>query len=285
MKKPLPIGISDYKTLIEDDYYYVDKTLFIKELLQVGGGVALICRPRRFGKTLNLSMLYYFFEKTAISNEHLFVDKAIWQDEKSRSLQGQFPVIFITFKDVKETTWEAAKKKIIELIAKEYKRHQEFIESHLALINRNDVEIFNSIVMGDGKDVHVSSSLHFLSSLLEQIANKRVILLLDEYDAPMHAAYVNGYYDQMIAFMQPFLSAGLKDNKHLSRAVLTGILRTAKEGVFSGLNNLNVCTLLHDSFADKFGFVSQEVDTLLLNQGIIHEAQVIKDWYNGYHAG
>ncbi len=285
MKKPLPIGISDYKTLIEDDYYYVDKTLFIKELLHVGGGVALICRPRRFGKTLNLSMLYYFFEKTEISNDYLFTDKAIWLDEKCRSLQGQFPVVFITFKDVKEKTWLAARKKIIEIMAKEYKRHRSFVNENAALINSHDLEIYNSIVTEKGEDVHLSSSLHFLTMILEQITKKRVILLLDEYDAPIHAAYSNGYYDEMISFMQSFLSAGLKDNRYLSRAVLTGILRTAKEGIFSGLNNLNVCTLLHDSFADKFGFVESEVDELLLNQNIAYESQVIKDWYNGYHAG
>src|SRR4030095_5820877 len=285
MKKPLPIGISDYKTVIEDGYFYIDKTLFIKELLQVGGGVALICRPRRFGKTLNLSMLYYFFEKTIISNDYLFTDKAIWQDEKCRGLQGQFPVIFLTFKDVKEKTWEAARNKIIEIIAKEYRRHRSFVNEKAALVDSHDLEIYNSIVTEKGEDVHLRSSLHFLTMVLGQITKKRVILLLDEYDAPIHAAYSNGYYNDMIAFMQSFLSAGLKDNTYLSRAVLTGILRTAKEGIFSGLNNLNVCTLLHDSFADKFGFVEHEVDDLLLNQDITYEAQAIKDWYNGYHVG
>jgi Predicted AAA-ATPase/PD-(D/E)XK nuclease superfamily len=230
-------------------------------------------------------MLYYFFENTAISNDYLFTDKAIWENEKCRALQGQFPVIFLTFKDVKETSWEMAKKRIKELIAEEYERHKNTVQKHTHIISINELRIFEAIINEQEEDVHLSNSLYFLSKLLEKIANKRVILLIDEYDAPIHAAYQNGYYDQMVEFMQPFLSAGLKDNKHLSRAVLTGILRTAKEGIFSGLNNLNVCTLLHDSFADKFGFLEKEVDDLLLNQDIAYEGKNIKNWYNGYHVG
>ncbi len=281
----LPIGISDYKHLIESDYYYVDKTLLVREIIDVGGAVALICRPRRFGKTLNLSMLHYFFEKTESSNAYLFTDKAIWRDSECRALQGQYPVIFLTFKDVKEKTWEIAYEKLVLIIAKEYKRHQSLIELHAQSINSNDLELYHNIAAQKARFVDVSQSLQFLSMLLQTITKKRVIILLDEYDTPIHAAYSNNYYGDMVDFLRGFLSAGLKDNACLERAVLTGILRTAKEGVFSGLNNLNVCTVLHNSFADKFGFVSHEVDALFKDQDIVITSETIKNWYNGYHVG
>lgn len=281
----LPIGISDYKTLIEEGYYYVDKTLLVKDIVEFGGGATLICRPRRFGKTLNLSMLRYFFEKTDTNYLHLFTDKAIWAEEKYREFHGKFPVVFLTFKDIKETTWLAAREKIVAYIAKEYKRHRPFINANVDCIDRDDFVIFQNIAEGTASDSDLGNGLYFLSMLLYNITKQRVVILLDEYDAPIHAAYHHHYYDEMINFMRGFLSAGLKDNANLSRAVLTGILRTARESIFSGLNNLNVCTMLQNLFADKFGFLSEEVDALLKNQNMSISSDSIKEWYNGYHAG
>ncbi len=293
MKKQLHTGVSDYKKLIEGGYYYVDKTLLIKELLTVGGEVTLICRPRRFGKTLNLSMLHHFFEKplqhdgqqTDTGTSHLFTDTAIWQEPQYRVLQGQSPVIFLTLKEIKEGSWEAAREKLAFVIAEEYKRHRYFIETNASLLDSIDVEIFNRLARQQGSDVEMSQSIKFLTKLLHAVTNKLVIVLLDEYDTPIHAAYTEGYYDTMVNFMRGLLTAAFKDNKHLGRAVLTGILRTAKEGIFSGLNNLSVCTLPSDYFADKFGFVAKEVDELIKNQEIAISPDAVKQWYNGYRTG
>ncbi len=293
MKKQLFTGVSDYKALIEGNYYYVDKTLLIKELLTVGGQATLICRPRRFGKTLNLSMLRHFFEKpiqnydqqTVVDTSYLFMNTAIWQEPQYRVLQGQSPVIFLTFKEVKESSWEAAREKLAFLIAGEYKRYGRLIEANAYLLDPADFEIFNRLREERGSETHVSQSIKFLTQLLHAITKQPVIVLLDEYDSPIHAACTEGYYDKMVNFMRGLFTAGFKDNEHLGRAVLTGILRTAKEGIFSGLNNLSVCTLPSDYFADKFGFVSQEVDALIKNQEIAISPEDIKNWYNGYRTG
>jgi hypothetical protein len=280
--KKLPIGISDYKNLIENNCYYVDKTLLIKELLATAKAVTLIPRPRRFGKTLNLSMLRYFFEKTEVSNSHLFTDKTIWQNEECREEQGQYPVIFLTFKDIKEPTWAGAYAKLQAVIAKEYTRHQYLLE--LSLTNYEKA-IFNALLSAQATPEQYHNSLYFLTDLLYRYHNKYSIVLVDEYDAPIHAAYQYNYYSESIHFIRSLLSAVFKDNRYLKRGVLTGILRTAKEGIFSGLNNLSVCTLLSEHFADKFGFTAPEVDQLLTDQAIAYKAEVIKAWYNGYRVG
>lgn len=275
-------GISDYKEIIEKNYCYVDKTLLIEELLSTGDKVTLLCRPRRFGKTLNLSMLHYFFEKTPHSHAYLFTDKLIWRNERMRAQQGNYPVIFLTFKDVKEQDFQGAYKSIVNLIIDEFKRH----EITLSRILDPDEHVkYRKIIEGSADRIDYSASLLFLSRLLNKAYAHNVMVLIDEYDAPIHAAYTHGYYQEMVDFIRILLSKVLKDNSYLERGVLTGILRTAKEGIFSGLNNLTVCTLLNDEYADKFGFTESEVSALVHEQNIPVPTQEITSWYNGYHAG
>lgn len=277
----LPIGISDFKEIIEDGYQYVDKTLLIDELKRTNGKVVLIPRPRRFGKTLNLSMLRYFFERSETSNAHIFFKTKIWSHEGYRKLQGKFPVIFITFKNIKARNWKDACKRIKSVIAAEFDRHSYLLKDNLSDFERSQ---YTAILSRPDK-CDFADSLFLLTRLLRKHYKRKVIVLIDEYDAPIHAAHNKGYYKEMIDFMRSLLTAVLKDNSYLERAVLTGILRAAKEGIFSGLNNLRVCTLLDEKFSDKFGFTVSEVDSLLRATGLIKKATTIKDWYNGYRCG
>lgn len=280
--KPLPIGISDYKKIIENGCYYVDKTLLIQELLATKDEITLLCRPRRFGKTINLSMLQYFFEKTSESHGYLFTDKLIWQDERMREHQGRYPVIFISFKDVKEKTFKSAYNSILNLIVQEYRRHEAFVALHLTAY---EAKKYQDILHKTANDTEYSDTLFFLSELLHRIYGKPVMVFLDEYDAPIHTAYIHGYYREMVDFIKIMLGRVLKDNVHLERGVLTGILRTAKKGIFSGLNNLTVCTFLSNQYTDKFGFTESEVTQLLTDQQVAVPVQDITAWYNGYRAG
>ncbi len=280
--KMLPIGISDYKKLIEGNYYYVDKTLLVKEILETVGEVKLIPRPRRFGKTLNISMLRYFFEHSSENNSHLFTKTAIWQDSCSRNLQGQYPVIFLTFKDVKERTWESTYKKIREVIANEFKRHFAKLETTLSEF---DLKKYTDLSTEAAAEETYSTSLFFLSQLLLNSYGKRVMVLIDEYDAPIHDGYAHDYYHQIVKFLRSLLTSVFKDNPHIERGVLTGILRTSKEGIFSGLNNLQVYQLTDTEFSDKFGFVNQEVKQLLNDYNVLGKSNEIQQWYNGYTFG
>ncbi len=280
--KNLPIGISDFKKLISGDYYYVDKTLLIKEILESAGEVQLLPRPRRFGKTLNLSMLKYFFEKTDTDNSILFTDTAIWQDEKYRKLQGKYPVIFLTFKDVKEESWDIAYSRLIQIIADEFKYHLPILEK---TISANDLSEYNNIITKTAQQGMFHNSLYFLSKLLYEAYNESVIILIDEYDAPVHAGYSFGYYDKSINFLRSLLTSAMKDNKYLKKGILTGILRTAKEGIFSGLNNLKVYSLLNNTFQDKFGFTQQEVIQLFGDYNLSSQLPEAQQWYNGYTFG
>lgn len=280
--KLLPIGRSNFKEIIEENFYYIDKSLLIDEITNTSGKVILITRPRRFGKTLNLSMLKYFYEISESNNQHLFYDTAIWQYERYRELQGIFPLIFITFKDIKSQTWQQAYDDIIVLIIEEFKRHAEFLLSKLSTYDHADYE---SILYRTASEADYSSSLLFLSRLLTTYHGQKVVILIDEYDTLIHAAYANGYYKELVNFMQKVLSKALKDNDFLERGVLTGILRTAKEGIFSGLNHLDVFTILHEKFSDKFGFVAPEVDQMLIDYGIEHDGEAVKSWYNSYTCG
>lgn len=256
----LPIGISDFKEVIEENYLYVDKTLLIDELKRTNGKVVLIPRPRRFGKTLNLSMLRYFFEKSEVSNARLFHKTEIWQNESYHASQGKYPVIFLTFKNVKVRDWPSALEHLKIIIVDEFRRHA-YLANTLDGFTRTD---FEAILSNGASKTLIEQSLFFLTRLLRKHYKKKVIVLIDEYDAPIHTAYNNGYYKEMIDFMRSLLTAVLKDNSYLERAIVTGILRTSKEGIFSGLNNLRVCTLLSDKFSDKFGFTIGEVDKLLV---------------------
>lgn len=283
MKKPLPIGISDFKKLIEGGYAYVDKTLFIQELVETEAEIVLIPRFRRFGKTLNISMLRYFFEKNDHNGELLFKNLAIWKSERCKKLAGTFPVIFLSLKDVKHLSWEEAYKSFRRVIADEFDRHRFLYESEI--LSLKEKELFHKILFEEDDQTLIERSLFYLSSWLHRFHNKRVILLIDEYDTPAHAAYVGGYYEKLISFMRNWLSGGLKDNPSLERGVLTGILRIAKESIFSGLNNIDTFTVLQEGFKDKFGLLESEVAELLNDAGLDHLSPEIQQWYDGYRIG
>ncbi|MEK7727527.1 MAG: AAA family ATPase, partial [candidate division KSB1 bacterium] len=280
----LPVGISDFKTVIEGNYYYADKSLLLKELLDQGAQALLIPRPRRFGKTLNLSMMRYFFEKTEADNSRLFRHLKIWQaGEEYIRQQGKYPVIFLTFKDVKEQSWENARQKILRLIQKEFLRHDRLLTgTHLKTEER---KYFERIINLTAEQSAYEDGLALLSQFLANEHNQKAILLIDEYDTPIQAGYVNGYYAEVIGFMRNFLSAGLKDNSYLEKGVLTGIMRVAKESIFSGLNNLEVFTLLNHDFSDKFGLTEEEVTHLLEAFSLQERRHDVSAWYNGYQFG
>jgi len=283
MHKPLPIGVSDFKEVIEDGYVYVDKTLLIEELEEKKTKVALIPRLRRFGKTLNLSMLRYFFEKGEEDTSYLFKGLKIWKNEKYRALQGQFPVIFITRKDVKHASWQQTFASLQELIGQEFQRHSYLLDG--TILTGTEKEDYLRIMRREDGETLLENSLLLLSKWLCRYHNKRVVLLIDEYDTPVHAAYVGKYYDTLIAFLRNWLSAGLKDNIFLERGVLTGILRIAKESIFSGLNNVSTFTILNETFSDKFGLLESEVKELLEEYGLSEKLIDMRKWYNGYRIG
>lgn len=284
MKKKIPLGISDYKKLIDGDYYYVDKTLLIQELLDLGCEVALLLRPRRFGKTVNISMLRHFFERLAAGdNSYLFSPFQIWQQEKYRQKQGLYPVVYLTLKDVKYDTWTMAYEKMASLVADEYQRH-DYLSTSVALSVYERAEIAE-IMNKNASQVALEGSLLFLTRCLYKHFEQKVVVLIDEYDAPVHSSYSQGYYEEMLAFMRNWLSNGLKDNSNIERGVLTGILRVARESVFSGLNNVIPYTLFDNHFSDKFGLLDSEITLLLAEYGLEEQHEAIRSWYNGYLIG
>lgn len=282
MRRPLPIGTSNFKEIIENNYCYIDKTLLIRDVITYGGKVVLLPRPRRFGKTLNLSMLRYFFEYTEISNDYLFQNLKIWQEEDLCILQGQSPVIFLTFKSIKENTWERAYQSLIAVIQDEFERHAKIL---LPTLSPRDTIIFESILSGTATESTYKRSFLFLSRLLTEYYKQPVVFLLDEYDTPIITAYQNSYYPEMLEFLKSLLSNVLKDNSFLARGIITGIARIAKEGIFSELNNLTVLSILQKPAADKFGFTQEETTQLLEEYGRTDQLDIVKTWYNGYRIG
>ncbi len=282
-QKKLPIGVDDFQELIEGNYYYVDKSLLIKELLDARAKATLLPRPRRFGKTLNLSMLRYFFEKTEVSRRHLFNGLAIEQHPDCMKHQGQYPIIFLTFKDVKEGDWEEIFSAIKDVIAEEFDRHGYLAAS--PAISELQRKKFRLVLDGEGTTTDYKSSLRLLSACLHKHYQKRPIILIDEYDAPIHAGYLNDYYKEVIGFMRGFLGGGLKGNNSAEFSVVTGILRVAKESIFSGINNLRVCTLMSDHFADKFGLTEKEVEQALHDFALKNSVADLRAWYDGYLFG
>jgi len=279
----VPIGIEDFQEIIDKKYAYVDKTLLIKEFWLDGGKVILAPRPRRFGKTLNLSMLKYFFEKTNQNNAKLFENTNIWNDPKFHAIQGQYPVIFLTFKDIKVDSWKLAYEKLAAIISAECKRLlPNFI---IEKIDIDDIAIFNRLKAQQASEQELMNSLLFLSRLLYEQTGKKTIVLIDEYDAPIINAYLHNYYEKIVEFMYNLLSAVLKSNSALEKGFLTGITRIAKEGIFSGLNHLSVYTILNTQYSDKFGFTQKEVDQLLINYDLYDKKNEIKNWYDGYIFG
>ncbi|KKS68185.1 MAG: hypothetical protein UV38_C0002G0054 [candidate division TM6 bacterium GW2011_GWE2_42_60] len=283
-KKYISVGIDDFGKLITGEYYFVDKSLLIKELLDSRAAVTLVPRPRRFGKTLNMSMIQCFFEKTdqTKSRRPLFNGLKIEQYSDCMEHQGKYPVIWLTFKDVKMDTWGPCYEKICKLIGVEFSRHFDNIKSVLSEFELQRVE---AIISGTATQALYEDSLLDLSIYLERAHNAKVIVIIDEYDAPIHAAYLKGYYQEVIGFMRGFLGAGLKGNNALNFSIMTGILRVAKESIFSGINHLEVRTLLQQDYSDKFGFLESEVIAMLDFFGLDNKLDDVRRWYDGYQSG
>lgn len=281
--KSLPIGISDY-VRAQEEYYYVDKTLLIKEFLDQKPLVSLFTRPRRFGKTLNMDMLRVFFEISDKNTSKYFADKKIWQcGEEYRSHQGKYPVIFLTFKDVKFDTWDATIDKIRGLLQEEYGRHQELLNSDK--LSQYEKEYFTKIISATANEVELTSSLERLSKMLASHYDKAPVIIIDEYDTPIQEGYSKDFYDEIIGFMRNFFSGAFKDNKNLSYGFLTGILRIAQESIFSGLNNLTVNSVMDEEYDSFFGFTESEVKAMLSYYGVSDKEEELKDWYDGYLFG
>ena len=280
---PLPVGISDY-VKAQRDYYYVDKTLLIRDILDAKPFVTLFTRPRRFGKTLNMDMLHVFFEKTDEDNSVYFRDKKIWKcGEYYREYQGRYPVIFLTFKDVKYDNWEDARDKIASLLQDEYARHSAILEQDV--LHEYERKYFMKIVDAKASDMELSTALASLSAMLDEVYGIAPVIIIDEYDTPIESGYSNNYYDKVIGFMRPFFSGAFKDNPHLSFGFMTGILRIAQESIFSGLNNLKVNSVLDSDYSEYFGFTKEEAEELLHYYGDESKAGELMEWYDGYLFG
>ena len=280
-KLPLPIGISDYR-LASTEYYYIDKTLMIRDFLDERPMVSLFTRPRRFGKTLNMNMLRTFFEKSQEDTSKYFRDKLIWEcGEWYQSYQGQYPVIFLTFKDVKCETWEETYNMIAKLIRMEFMRHSELLDSNRI----SDKQYIQRVIGEQANENDYMLSLLMLSQLLDEHYGKAPIIIIDEYDTPIQQGHMRGFYDKVILFMRNLFSGGFKDNKHLSYGFLTGILRVAKESIFSGLNNLKINSILDDRYSEYFGFTADEVTAMAKYYGVPEKFDEICTWYDGYRFG
>ena len=279
--KRIGIGVSDFKHLIEEDFYYFDKTKFIDEVIQDGAQVKLFTRPRRFGKTLNMSMLKCFFDiKEGKENRKLFKDLYI---EKAASFkeQGQYPVVFLSLKDLKARTWEIMEKDIKSIISRLFLDHRYLLND----LDKFDTVTFENIIMKNTNIEDLKEALKFLTENLYKKYNKKVVVLVDEYDSPLVSAYINGYYKSAKDFFKTFYSTVLKDNTYLQMGVLTGIIRVIKAGIFSDLNNLKTYTILSDDYTDSYGLTEEEVEKSLKDYGIEAEISNVKDWYDGYKFG
>ena len=284
--KTLPIGQSDYREIITRNQFYVDKTLLLKELLDSGSLVSLIVRPRRFGKTTNLTMIRYFFEKHPdLENcEFLFKDKMIWKEGSEYTEHcGRYPVVYLTLKDIKESNWENCETRIKIVLSEEFKRHKYLLKGDS--ITGQDRVDFENIINRSAELSLYKNALKTLTQVLYNHTKQKVVVLIDEYDTPIHEAYERGYYNNIVDFLRAFLGTGLKDNPCIERSVITGILRISKESIFSDLNNFAVFTTLNDKYSDKFGMTEKEVWDALDYFGLESYKEGVKDWYNGYVFG
>lgn len=280
---PCPVGITSYKE-VSGECYYVDKTLLIKDIIDDHNKVMLFTRPRRFGKTLAMDMLKTFFEKTDEDTSVYFYKRDIWRCEDTyKSYQGVYPVIFLSFKDAHQNTWQEMYESLSLSIRSEFKRHMEILEmNHVSDI---DKAFFGRMLKGDVSKVECEASLGQLSHMLADAYKARAIVIIDEYDTPIQQGYSNGYYDEVIAFTRNLFSTVLKDNNSLEFGILTGILRIAKESLFSGLNNLIVNTILDEKYSEYFGFTAHEVEIMAKYYGQENKLREIEEWYNGYLFG
>ena len=305
--KRIPLGISDFKTVIEEDYLFVDKSEFIKEFWDIDGQTILVPRPRRFGKTLNMSMIKYFFDNNSNDNGYLFKGLNIENHKEIMELQGKYPVIYLTFKDEKHSSFEYLQAGLRNILSKLYQDHKYCLNTDK--IDNIDKEYYNSIINKKADIIDLSNALKKLSQYVHSYFDKKVMILVDEYDVPIQAAYVSNYYNEAIEFMRNFLSGAFKDNSSLQKGMITGILNRInetltpsvvgvsdshkrqafgsllRESIFSGLNNLKVEGILSHKFNDKFGFTESEIEKLALQYDIKEKLINIKDWYNGYFFG
>lgn len=282
-KKPLPIGVSDFKSATTN-YYYVDKTLLIRDFLNAIPMVSLFTRPRRFGKTLNMDMLRVFFEKTPEDTSIYFKDKYIWQcGDYYTKHQGQYPVIFLSFKDVKCSSWQETFQKISKLISLEFMRHNELESS--SVLSSFEKEQYHRFASENINEVDCQMGLQLLSLLLHKHYDKECVIIIDEYDTPIQQGHLCDFYNEIVDFMRIFFSGGLKDNPHLAFGFLTGILRVAKESIFSGMNNLKTNSILDNNYSSYFGFTNEEVREMLAYYDYEDKYQEICEWYDGYRFG
>lgn len=282
-KKPLPIGVSDFKSATTN-YYYVDKTLLIRDFLNAIPMVSLFTRPRRFGKTLNMDMLRVFFEKTPEDTSIYFKDKYIWQcGDYYTKHQGQYPVIFLSFKDVKCSSWQETFQKISKLISLEFMRHNELESS--SVLSSYEKEQYHRFASENINEVDCQMGLQLLSLLLHKHYDKECVIIIDEYDTPIQQDHLCDFYNEIVDFMRNFFSGGLKDNPHLAFGFLTGILRVAKESIFSGMNNLKTNSILDNNYSSYFGFTNEEVREMLAYYDYEDKYQEICEWYDGYRFG
>ena len=279
--KRLAIGLSDFKELIEEDFYYFDKTNFIEEVIKDGAKVKLFTRPRRFGKTLNMSMLKYFFDiEKREENRKLFKDLYIEKTESFKE-QGQYPVIFLSLKDLKATTWKEMEKGIKSTVARLFLEYEDLYNE----LGEFDKPIFKKIATKDVELEDLKEALKILAKILYRKYNKKVIVLIDEYDSPLVSAYLKGYYEKAKDFFKTFYSLVMKDNSYLQMGVMTGIIRVIKAGIFSDLNNLRTYTILSDKYTDSYGLTEEEVIKSLKDYQMEYEISNVKDWYDGYRFG
>lgn len=282
MARTVGIGYQNYAQTITNNYFYVDKTNFIREWWENGDAVTLITRPRRFGKTLNMSMVEQFFSMEYAGRGDLFEGLSVWKEEKYRNLQGTYPVIALSFANIKERDYHTTRRKICQLIAEEYARNAFLLEGDYLIEQEKDTFRRKTI---DMDDVDATLALHQLSLYLSRYYGKNVIILLDEYDTPMQEAYVNGYWEDLVFFTRSLFNATFKTNPYLERAIMTGITRVSKESIFSDLNNLEVVTTTSEKYQDSFGFTQQEVSKALEEYGLSDREEEVKEWYDGFTFG
>ncbi|MDE7212294.1 MAG: AAA family ATPase, partial [Lachnospiraceae bacterium] len=283
MARTVAIGRQDFGEIIANHYFYIDKTSFIKEWWESGDSVTLITRPRRFGKTLTMSMVERFFSVKYQGRGELFSGLDIWGEKKYRALQGTYPVINLSFADVKGGGYELVHRRLCRVIYEQFDQY-DFLLYVDGLMSEKEKELFHA-VSKDMEDDIASMSLKMLSKLLMKHYGKKVIILLDEYDTPMQEAYVHGYWDELVSFTRDLLNSTFKTNPYLERAIMTGITRVSKESIFSDLNNLNVVTATSGQYGDSFGFTQEEVSGALYEFGLSAKEAEVKDWYDGFTFG
>lgn len=282
MARTVGIGHQDFEKVITSHNFYIDKTDFITKWWEANDDVTLIARPRRFGKTLNMSMLEKFFSVKYAGRGDLFEGLSVWKQEEYRQMQGTWPVISLSFANIKEKDYDTARKKICQLLSDLYSQNRFLLETEI--LDSKERDFFEN-VGAEMNDATAMLAIYQLSSYLSRYYHKKVLILLDEYDTPMQEAYVNGYWKEIVAFTRSLFNSAFKTNPYLERAVMTGITRVSKESIFSDLNNLKVVTTTSTKYADCFGFTEEEVFAALEEYGMSDRKQQVKEWYDGFTFG